>query len=259
VFYGRAYDRKKNTLDHVRYVWNFGDGATAEGPTVVHHFVYPGTYVTVLSVAEDVFSVSDYVKVTAVPAEVSFVARPDGGVTITNHSADDIDVSSWIIASFMRTFTLPLRSLILAHGSLSIASDTLGFRAGTESVLQYPNGTPVILMGNASDTHSVSVTSSEPIGKNAESLLVETHEELPAKVYQPVHHAIPETKGSDADPDTGEDEVSSSSTSSAQLVQTAAVAGASSWPWYVGVCAFAVIVGIGGVVLMKQRANTDEI
>ena len=37
----------------VKYVWDLGDGATAEGPTAKHTFQTPGTYAVKLTVAND--------------------------------------------------------------------------------------------------------------------------------------------------------------------------------------------------------------
>src|SRR3989344_592105 len=52
-FDGRAYNRQKEILNNTRFLWNFGDGATAEGQTVLHHFEYPGRYAVILTIAEN--------------------------------------------------------------------------------------------------------------------------------------------------------------------------------------------------------------
>src|SRR3989344_3306745 len=91
-FDGRAYNRNKESVDHVRFLWNFGDGATAEGPSVLHHFEYPGQYAVMLYIAEDRTSVSDKIIVTAEPARLAFSAISDGSVSIQNLAGRDLDL-----------------------------------------------------------------------------------------------------------------------------------------------------------------------
>jgi len=44
------------------YSWNFGDGEYAEGPVVVHSYLYPGTYNVVLTVTDNDGDQSTYVE-----------------------------------------------------------------------------------------------------------------------------------------------------------------------------------------------------
>lgn len=37
----------------VKYLWEFGDGATAEGPTASHTYTEPGTYLVTLAVQDN--------------------------------------------------------------------------------------------------------------------------------------------------------------------------------------------------------------
>lgn len=147
VFDGRAYDREKQTLEKVRLVWNFGDGSTAEGPSVRHHWDYPGRYVVVLDVAQDRTDVSDRVVVTAEPAKLAFSALPDGSVAIENRAGRDLDLSGWLVQQFSREFALPENSIILAGSSMRIPQKTLGFYAATDAVLAYPNGVVALRSG----------------------------------------------------------------------------------------------------------------
>lgn len=148
-FNGRAYNRQKVVIDHVRFLWNFGDGTSADGPSVLHHYRYPGRYAVVLTIAQDKDSVSDRFVVTAEAAKLAFFANPDGSVTIQNNAGRDIDLSGWLVRSFGRTFALPDDSIVLTGASMRIAHETLNFFAGLETELAYPNGVVALTPGVA--------------------------------------------------------------------------------------------------------------
>src|SRR3989344_122888 len=157
-FDARAYDRTRNVLDttHVRFLWNFGDGTTSEGPAVLHHFEYPGRYAVVVDIAEDKSAGSDTVIVTAEPAKLAWKALPDGGVELNSLAGRDLDLSGWIVRAgpgvFASLFRLPPHSVILSDSSVRIARATLGFTATAEAQLQYPNGVAVAPAGEAMPT-----------------------------------------------------------------------------------------------------------
>ncbi len=140
VFAARAYDRSREYVDHVRFSWNFGDGSTAEGQSVSHHFAYPGKYAVVVSVATGVNSASDRVIVTAEPAQLSFAVFPDGSVAIKNDANRDLDLSYWVVRNFGRLFTLPEHTIVLAGTALRLPQGMLGFWSGKDTELAYPNG-----------------------------------------------------------------------------------------------------------------------
>ncbi len=148
TFRGRAYNKAQEHVENVRFNWNFGDGSTAEGASVTHHFEYPGKYVVVLSVAKDIESASDRSVVTAEPARLAFRAESDGSVLIENHAGRDLDLSSWVIRAFLREFMLPENTFILAGSSMRVSPKTLGFFAGAEAELAYPNGVLAMKAGD---------------------------------------------------------------------------------------------------------------
>lgn len=150
-FLGRAYNRKKETVSgNIRFLWNFGDGRTAEGQSVLHHFEYPGRYAVVLNIAENRDAASDKIIVTAEPAKLALASFPDGSIVIENHAGRDLDLSNWIVRSFGRSFMLPKDSIILAGESLRIGDKTLGFRSSPDTELDYPNGALALKAGTAS-------------------------------------------------------------------------------------------------------------
>lgn len=142
IFDARAYNRDQEVLasEHIRFLWTFGDGTTAEGSSVQHHFSYPGRYVVVAYIAENKSAGDARIVVTAEPAKMSFLLLPDGGVGIRNESGHDLDLSGWIIKQYERLFILPEHSIILAGATMRISHETLGYFSATSAELEYPNG-----------------------------------------------------------------------------------------------------------------------
>ncbi|MDZ4226903.1 MAG: helix-hairpin-helix domain-containing protein, partial [Patescibacteria group bacterium] len=151
-FDARAYGKDQSDLTgKVRFSWNFGDGSTAEGMSILHHFAYPGRYAVVLSIAEGMEAVSDRIAVAAEPAKLAFSSLPDGSVSIENHAGRDLDLSGWIVKQFGRYLVLPEHSIILAGERLRIAQPTLGFWANSDAELDYPNGIVALHSGESTE------------------------------------------------------------------------------------------------------------
>lgn len=152
-FDASAYDKNQELLDSgtVRFMWNFGDGDTAEGESVLHHYDYPGTYALVLTIAQNKNAAIDEAIVTASAAKLSFSALPDNGVEIDNRAGRDLDLSEWMVraapGSLAALFRLPPHSVILSGASLRISRATLGFLATSASELDYPNGVTALAAG----------------------------------------------------------------------------------------------------------------
>jgi hypothetical protein len=151
-FDGRAFNRAKQPLsaDTVRFLWNFGDGSTADGPAVIHHFNYPGRYAVVLEVADGFDAASSEIIVTADSADLSLAALPTGSFSIKNNSSHDVDLSRWFIADGEHQFTFPEHSIILANTSMQIPVQSIGFIGDASADLFYPNGTLAVSAGSAS-------------------------------------------------------------------------------------------------------------
>lgn len=149
VFRARAYNKQREYVENARFSWNFGDGTTGEGATIVHHYSYPGRYAIVLSIAQGFESASDRFIVSADPASISFTSEPDGSVVIANTAGKDLNLSKWIVRAFFREFVIPDDTIILAGASLQISPKTLGYFAGAETELAYPNGTLALRAGQA--------------------------------------------------------------------------------------------------------------
>ncbi len=126
-FDASAYDKSQNVLDpsSVRFMWNFGDGSSAEGAAVLHHYEYPGRYAVVLEIANNKNAAGDQITITAQPAALSFSQLQDGGVDIQDLAGRDLDLSGWIVredaGSFASQFLLPSDSKILSGSAIEIS------------------------------------------------------------------------------------------------------------------------------------------
>lgn len=238
VFQGRAYNRDQELVEGVRFNWNFGDGTTAEGVNVSHHFAYPGTYAVILTIAQHVSSASDRIIVTAEPAELAFVVHPDASVAITNNAGRDIDISRWIIKSFGRTFVFPDGTEILEGQTLRIPYATLGFTVGPQTELQYPNGVRAEL---------VSETQKPPTATPQTQASVEASAPMPVRTLSIDPVSVTEEKE-----ETEEMLVSATSTNLA----AAAHATKSSYLWWLAPIAFTALAS--GTVFAIRRTKKGE-
>ncbi len=246
-FDARAYDRTRNVLDtaHVRFLWNFGDGTTSEGPAVLHHFEYPGRYAVVVDIAEDKSAGSDTVIVTAEPAKLAWKALPDGGVELNNLAGRDLDLSGWIVRAgpgvFASLFRLPPHSVILAGSSMRIARATLGFTAAAEVELQYPNGVAVVPAGETTAPASSAPPATSPPSP------------APAVRADPVPASDPPADNPESSA-SFETEAREDTGTSAQVA-----AAASAWGgplWWLG--ALGVALAAGGAVFVAKRFGKHE-
>ena len=252
-FDGRAYNKNQEVIDsNIRFLWNFGDGATAEGSAVLHHFSYPGRYAVVLDIAENKSAASDEATITAEPAKLAFKALPDSGVQIDNLAGRDLDLSGWLVRAgaglLPGLFTLPPHSIILSGSSMHISRTTLGFSAGAEAQLQYPNGVEVLQAGES--TGNTAVTTPAPAATSA--------------ISPPVSRSAfssPSNTGSvsDATQQSPED-VSPNVTGTADAgnsAQTAAGAASGGWNgWWVA--AIGLALAAAGALLVAQYFGKSE-
>lgn len=234
-FVGRAYNRDKKVLDRVRFLWNFGDGTSADGPVVQHRYGYPGKYAVVLTIAEERYSVSDHIVVTAEPAVLSFSYNGDGSVTIGNESGRDLDLSNWIIRSFGRTFMLPRDTVVLSDSSIRIGHETLNFFAASETEFAYPNGV-AMLHAQHKDRDVQTPTAALPAAPahppSTPSIRVE---------QQAVRASVAEPE---------------STANESALIAAAAASQPAGEYWWLGALGFALIAG--GGILAARRFKKDE-
>ena len=139
---GKAFTKDGEPLGPtgVRFLWNFGDGMTAEGPTVMHRWVHPGRYVVTLDVSASKNTASHRVIVTAKAAEFGLTTLSDGSAVVENRGSGELNVSFWHIRYGNDMFTLPEDTIVLAQEKIIIPPASLGFTVADGWVLLYPNG-----------------------------------------------------------------------------------------------------------------------
>ena len=142
-FSGSAFEPGGTKAINVRYLWNFGDGATDQGQTVFHTYVYPGKYVVGLTVAAGDEAGMGRTSVQAVPAQIGLLAQNDGSVVLSNQAVQEINIGLWSISSGTSTFSIPQDTIILAGQSVRFAPTTMNMSAGSSTQLRYPNNAPV--------------------------------------------------------------------------------------------------------------------
>lgn len=240
---GRAYDRaQKEVTTLVRYQWNFGDGATAEGKTAVHHWDFPGRYAVTLSVANGDDTAIDRIIVTAEPAQLRFVVYDDGSAAIVNLAGHDLDLSRWLIRNGAQSFTLPEGTIVLSNSPLRIGQKTLGFWSSAQTELDYPNG--VRVLGAGESTQPVMTPAPVPVSVPAPQPKPATR--IPVQHPAPVLDAAPEIP------------VPSSTTVTASPVAAAAsFMPHASWLW--GAAGVAGIGAAAGFLARSRRGGEWEI
>lgn len=241
-FNARAYNGKKEKVDHVRFLWNFGDGSTAEGPAVVHHFEYPGRYAVIVNIAEDKTAASDQIIITAEPARLAFSVLPDGGVAIENRAGRDLDLSRWIIRSFGREFFLPEHSVVLAGATARISQKTLGFSSSLQTELDYPNGVVALRAGEVVGDPETSMNAQPQVSISAPAA---SSLEASTVTVQTDELSVAEDPS-----DQTSSSISTEEATSAAQVAAAASAISGSFLWWLGALALA---GAAGAALFIAR------
>lgn len=240
-FSAREYDSSKKVVENVGFLWNFGDGSTAQGASVVHRFAYPGRYAVVVTGIKDNLLASDRFTVTAEPAELSIRVLPDGGVEIENLAERDVDLSQWSINSAGQRFALPNNSLLLARQAMRISPDTLRFYASDSTELDFPNGT----------------------------LAFRAEDDIPeAPTFPPTPSSVPpavegtrKTEGvqkisDDAEIDQAGEARGQELVATSSGVALAAAAASGSWMWWLGAFGLAAIAA--GAVALARRFGRGE-
>ncbi len=145
-FRGMAFGLEGEPMEHVRYLWNFGDGGTREGQNVGHAYMFPGTYMVRLTISSGKYTAFDGLAVSiGEGGMIISEAKPgmDGWIELQNKGIQAIHVGNWIIESSAQRFIFP-QGTTIAPGSfavLSAATTKLILEEAGDAVhLFYPNG-----------------------------------------------------------------------------------------------------------------------
>jgi len=172
-FLGRAKGLNDESIDSsARFVWNFGDGETQEGRSVVHTYRIPGTYMLGLYVSSGEYAASDYMRVQIVPNLVSVsgvVWGIDGYMRFANSSDIEADIGGWSIRDARgHEFVVPSHTMMARRGDIAISNSVSGLLQEAAWVplnIFYPNGALAFTYGG---TTSVAVTEKTTENNRAE-------------------------------------------------------------------------------------------
>ncbi len=147
-FLGYGIGLTDKPIEGARFVWNFGDGETAEGRAVEHIFRFPGTYLVGLHAASGEYAASDYATVTVVPNQLRIaevVSGEAGFIRLENPSSVTIDVGGWRLEDGVASFILPSGTRIAPHATVALPNETTRLAVVASNiipkiVLRYANG-----------------------------------------------------------------------------------------------------------------------
>ena len=123
-----------------RFIWNFGDGAAAEGGRVFHTYAYPGRYSVLVTAAYNYSSAMNRMEVDAVAAAVSLGAQGDGSLLIRNLSKNDLQIGLWSLSDSGASFVIPEDTLVFAGEGVRFSSSITRLAGTPAAELLYPNG-----------------------------------------------------------------------------------------------------------------------
>ena len=137
-----AFGTKNKPLANARYVWNFGNGVTKEGQSVLHTYSHPGEYVLILNVSSDKLSSSDRALITVVEGDILISRVGEGIIELQNRENVELNLSWWQLKFGEDIFMLPRDTIILSGKKLIFAKSVTNLMTNSKSdvSLLYPNG-----------------------------------------------------------------------------------------------------------------------
>ncbi|KKU54933.1 MAG: hypothetical protein UX77_C0021G0012 [Parcubacteria group bacterium GW2011_GWA1_47_11] len=141
-FSATAYGTEGLPLPNPRFIWNFGDGAAAEGARVFHTFAYPGRYAVSVTAAYNYSAGVARTVVEAASAAVSLEAEGDGSLLLHNNSSKEANIGLWSLVDGGKSYVIPEDTIILAGEGVRFAASVTGLAGSRAAVLLYPNSAP---------------------------------------------------------------------------------------------------------------------
>ena len=237
-----AYSPSGEIQPLARSIWNFGDGATAEGQTVFHTYQYPGKYVVILTVTSGLSAGMSRTVVEAVPAEIGLLHEPDGSVTLSNQSTKDLNIGLWSITSGTSTFVIPQNTTVLGGQSVRFGTGIMGMTTGEDATLRYANNVLA-----ASAANGVGMVPQSTLGAPAHAPVA--YSAIPVvSAVRPV--ALPATSVPAPSVPVF------ASTTNSDLAASAGEAGGRLPPWvpFVGLCGLLLVAVVGSFFLHSKEA-----
>jgi hypothetical protein len=126
--------------------WVFGDGATGQGSSVSHTYLYEGNYVVVVKGAAG----TDTFEITITKSHLEFGTITGEFVEVKNAGDSTVDLSGWLLTEGTHTFVFPQGTQILKGAAirLPVSVTHLMVVDPQHVALYYPNETLAIFSGN---------------------------------------------------------------------------------------------------------------
>lgn len=143
VFDGSGSTDDRQLPDELSYAWEFGDGETAEGQTVVHAYAEAGEYTATLTVSDaDGASATDTVTVTVTPGQPNLVVSEITTVSNTGNGGDRNEPPK-------AGDKVVVRAVVENIGSGDASASVTGFTLDDEPMAGGPVETPAIAAGES--------------------------------------------------------------------------------------------------------------
>lgn len=246
-FEGYAYDSSNKRIDEVRFQWAFGDGTSAEGRIATHRYDMPGRYAVSLKATRYESSATHRIVITVEEPRVILALLPQGGISITNNSVEDLDLSRWLVKDGTISFTFPEGTYLIGGETLALTVSVLKYYPTANAVLALPTGDVIATVSPTTEPvveqSQSTATSSEDIQLSENEVALEvTPEEIE---MEPLAEEILATIS------TKEDSANSVLTSTHVAAAAAAENAFSFSPlWWGGIFA---LFGLGGAAVFATR------
>lgn len=158
LFKATVFGLKDEELPRAKVIWNFGDGATAEGLEVKHSYCFPGIYPVVVRATHNDLSTEVRVRIDVLNQDLritSAISGDEGFVRI--QSASDMNLSGWTLRDGDSIFTFPLGTEVYAKTPATFANMTTGIVRHVALALHRPDGRIAAVFGDSErdSTHYV--------------------------------------------------------------------------------------------------------
>ncbi len=234
TFGGQAVGLKKEPLEGTRFLWNFGDGSTAEGENVLHHYENPGVYAVALSIASGRYSALVKIRITAEASRIAVSAATAEYIELSNRETHELDISFWQLRSLGRIFIVPKNTTLLPGASVRFPFSVTGLSAGEGTELLYPNG-------------QTAVVYKKPEAAAPEAPKAVRSTENSSRVVSPVPKQETEI--------TGEVPPNSELAAAASLAPN----GPSIFSWLLGLAGFLLLASLGAIYLRRRSEQEIDI
>ncbi len=250
TFEGRVLVSNKALTEKVGFIWNFGDGSPpVSGASATHTYSDSDKYWVAIRLDPSSGYSSELYRIQVIVVAPNIALHMSGDsmrsfISIENRSEYEIDLSGWQVFSGGKTFIIHQDTLLVARGTIKLASDKTGLSTpiGTPTSLSFPNGTQVQLQSEI-----IPAPLAIPV-KDSTSAIT-TQKITPATIIPAPISRISNQEASVVNTIT---DISVSSTTKSENKER------SMWPWYTGVAFLGAFALLGLRFARSKGTIADE-